>query len=860
MKPLTLIASVLCALITAIAAPLPVWARDCNVGVNVNSFQNFSAADQETIVEQLVSSGVHCVRTSLRPDDKNIHLAKELQDKGVGLVLVPGAEFLPGAPPRPADAKTHMRSAMPLSWADPERSRAFYQSLFDKLDANGVVLAAVELGNEINWTDFNGDFQVPGQGKAFTVEDLSRDPEAQQVARGFLQYLKVLAALKDVRDHSRLNRQTPIISAGMAAVTGGAWQQRLRVDGVSVPATYAYLRAHGLDTLVDGYGVHDYPPVVAPGDKAAAAQRQAGLDSNIFPPGNAKPYWLTEWGFSSTAASSDQDQARTRSVTEMRAYFEQLYRQGRLGGIFWYVWNEPDHDSIYRNGALLDAGKRAIAPMPALGLQAGHADVITLRPCDIYAAGKTPCVAAHSTVRSLYARYTGALYQVQRASDGAVQNIGLLSDGYADAAAQDTFCKNTPCIIAKIYDQSHRRNDLSIAAAGHYKGPGPGGSDLGAAADALPVTAGGHLVYGVSISPGMGYRNNRTSGIAVKGQPEGMYMVSSGTHYNSGCCFDYGNAETSGADTGAGHMDAVNVTLDLEWSNCRNAPGLGVQADLENGLFHWNQRSCNPAANVSGRPRPFLSAWLKNNGQTQFALKWGDAEAGGLNTVYSGALPQGYAPMRQEGAIILGMGGDNSHASAGSFFEGVMTAGFPTNSADDAVQSNIVAVGYGAPTGLSGTLAPGSEISLQATTPCCTGDYVRNQNGAAVIAPITPGSAEPDKGDSTWIVRRGLADASCASFESRNSPGDFLRRQNLALHVQPFDGTALNRSDATFCPQPGKNGKGNSFRSVNDPTKYIRHYNGKVYTASDGDSANPWDTTAHWSDDVSFIVSPPWSP
>jgi hypothetical protein len=70
-----------------------------------------------------------------------------------------------------------------------------------------------------------------------------------------------------------------------------------------------------------------------------------------------------------------------------------------------------------------------------------------------------------------------------------------------------------------------------------------------------------------------------------------------------------------------------------------------------------------------------------------------------------------------------------------------MTAGFSTDSTDDAIQSDIVAVGYGAPTGRSEMLTPGSEISLQATTACCTGDYVRNQNGAAVIAPITSGSA-----------------------------------------------------------------------------------------------------------------------
>src|SRR6202044_2561450 len=47
-------------------------------------------------------------------------------------------------------------------------------------------------------------------------------------------------------------------------------------------------------------------------------------------------------------------------------------------------------------------------------------------PCDIYAAGGTPCVAAHSTTRALYASYNGPLYQVRRLSDNAVRNIGVV--------------------------------------------------------------------------------------------------------------------------------------------------------------------------------------------------------------------------------------------------------------------------------------------------------------------------------------------------------------------------------------------------------------------------------------------------
>src|SRR6478672_764751 len=59
-------------------------------------------------------------------------------------------------------------------------------------------------------------------------------------------------------------------------------------------------------------------------------------------------------------------------------------------------------------------------------------------PCDIYASGGTPCVAAHSTTRALYASYNGPLYQVRRASDNTTRDVGVLSaGGSADAAAQD---------------------------------------------------------------------------------------------------------------------------------------------------------------------------------------------------------------------------------------------------------------------------------------------------------------------------------------------------------------------------------------------------------------------------------------
>ena len=497
---------------------------------------------------------------------------------------------------------------------------------------------------------------------------------------------------------------------------------------------------------------------------------------------------------------------------------------------------------------LLLAGIFAVSAIPTIGSAA---------PCDTYAAGGTPCVAAHSTTRALFSAFDGALYQVRRASDNRTLNIGLTGPGgFADSAAQDAFCASTTCVITIIFDQTTRRNDLTIEPAG-TAGP----ANAGVPADALPVTAGGRMVYGASFSGRMGYRKTAANGVAVNGQPEGMYMVTSGTHFNNRCCFDYGNVEVPIADTGNGHMDAIYFGT-LCWFPPCNGSGPWVMADLENGLFQSNDGVSKNTANTGNRA-PYVTAMLKNNGQNFFATKDGNARSGGLATRYSGALPTsrpGYSPMHQEGSIVLGTGGDNSNGSIGSFFEGAMTAGLPSDATENAVQANIVSVGYGNPSPVAGgTLAIGSTISLRATTACCTTRYIRHQDNNAVTSVISAASVATDKDDGTWIVRRGLANNACVSFESRNFPGDFLRHQNFQLFRQPMDGTALFRSDATFCPQAGRSGQGTSFASFNFPTRFIRHFNNTVFIASNG-GPNPFDATASWAADVSWVVSTPWTP
>jgi hypothetical protein len=316
-------------------------------------------------------------------------------------------------------------------------------------------------------------------------------------------------------------------------------------------------------------------------------------------------------------------------------------------------------------------------------------------PCDLYQAGNTPCVAAHSTVRALYGSYGGNLYQVRRASDNATKDIAVSSPGgYANSATQDSFCSGTTCTISIIYDQSPKGNHLTASPAGGWLKNG--GTEANATAAKVKVN--GHSVYGVYTTGsfdenigGVGYRNNNTKDVATGDQPEAMYMVASGKHYNQWCCFDYGNAETNNKDNGPGTMEAVYFGNSTQWGR-GSGDGPWVMADLEDGVF-GGQSFAAPDSNTP-LVAEYVTAMLKGK-PGNFALKGGDAQSGGLKTMYDGRPPNGYSPMKKEGAIILGTGGDNSHTGEGTFFEGCMTSGYPSDATDDAVQANIVAAGYG---------------------------------------------------------------------------------------------------------------------------------------------------------------------
>ena len=326
-------------------------------------------------------------------------------------------------------------------------------------------------------------------------------------------------------------------------------------------------------------------------------------------------------------------------------------------------------------------------------------------PGDIYTEAGFPCVTAHSTTRALFVSYDGPLYQVMRQSDGKTLDIGVVPPGedmggYADAAAQDKFCEGSVCFITTIYDQSGNNNHLVQAPPGTFRGPAKGGFNTLPIADMAPITIMGHKAYGTYIMPGMGLRNNDAAGLAINDEPQGIYMVFDGTHFDSGCCFNYGNTSTNSTAVGTGTMDTVYFGIATAWGSGEGS-GPWIMSDMEAGLFSGYNAKQN-VANPTIDSWRFVTGTVNGGGGNQWEIRGGNAQEGVLTTFYKGVRPGSrennrYFPMHRKGAVQMGNGGDNGNGSAGTFYEGIITTGYPPEKVTDAVQANIVAAKYDVP-------------------------------------------------------------------------------------------------------------------------------------------------------------------
>jgi hypothetical protein len=364
----------LCVFLLLLAARTYAAATDkVIVGVNVMGVDQIGDAQQEALAQQLQDNGVKTIRTSLGGHgDRYTSFVIKAYRHGIGSVVLvsPFANNTAKHALAP-DAAAGRPWALPaLQDADAQGFRKWLAPELAKLDAAGVRIVAFEAGNEINSSPFNADFAAPGPGRPLELADLNNpaDPQGRAVAAGYRAYLKVSAVLKDMRDHSQLNGTTPILT-GVSAWWGEPGQPKnASMTGASMNGSIEFLRQNGADKLIDGYAVHLY---TSSDPHRSLAQRVAVLE-NGFAECNrdTKPCWVTEWAYNNANRSCPiDDSLRLRLVQDERAAYRTFAGQGRLAALIYYSWSgdyvgqKESPGTLFRCGALTEAGKLVLSPM-----------------------------------------------------------------------------------------------------------------------------------------------------------------------------------------------------------------------------------------------------------------------------------------------------------------------------------------------------------------------------------------------------------------------------------------------------------------------------------------------------------------
>jgi non-reducing end alpha-L-arabinofuranosidase len=330
----------------------------------------------------------------------------------------------------------------------------------------------------------------------------------------------------------------------------------------------------------------------------------------------------------------------------------------------------------------------------------GSSGTRTDGPCDIYGT-TTPCAAAYSTIRALSKSYTGPLYQVRSGSSsmntgsgGTTKDIPMTADGFADTAMQDSFCSGSICTISILYDQSGNGNNLKVAPAGTSSGGSYSASpDWESSATHTSLTVSGHKVYALYMNAREGYRLTAVGkGMPTGAKAQGIYELADGTHSGTACCWDFGDVSTN--PTVYSTMNTIFFGTGFWGKGAGSGPWF--MGDFEGGV--WSDGASTPDTNSNdpSMKNPFAFGIVKTAPPSAFSLRVANGNlptASGLTTAFSGTISA--KTWNNSGGILLGIGSDNSNNSFGTFYEGAITNGEPSDTTDASVMANLQAAGYG---------------------------------------------------------------------------------------------------------------------------------------------------------------------
>jgi hypothetical protein len=305
-------------------------------------------------MREIAAAGFGSVRIGFKnPVEGTFRALDEANDAGLAVLvtvpLIDGAVATPGAEPRPKNR--HFFAAYGLSQIDLARFDARLAILLRQIAEHDLPVIGLEIGNEPNWSGYNGDLPVRYGGQVVDSPAAWSSETRQRVARGLDLYAAAIGSARQMLAADPRLSHIRLLTAGLADINT-EFIRRVGATYVIPEAFNAWLVERGLFSKVDAIGIHLYEPLRAAriaGDRNQMIARQlADCGREAFA---SRPCWITEYG----AALPEQECAAedSRRIALMRPLFDYLDRPENAVRVpigFYYDWSEDAGFSLKRCG------------------------------------------------------------------------------------------------------------------------------------------------------------------------------------------------------------------------------------------------------------------------------------------------------------------------------------------------------------------------------------------------------------------------------------------------------------------------------------------------------------------------------
>lgn len=339
----------------------PVLDTGFNTGIAAANIAWTKPKAIETTLGDIAAAGFGSVRIGLKtPLTGTYRALEEAKQAGLDVLvtipLIDGAVAAKGAEPRPRNDRFF--ATYGLSQIDLERYRARLEDLLAFADFHEIPLIGLELGNELNWSGYNGDLPLSPTGSVIKSEADWNPAERARFEAGLDTYRAVIDATRQSLAKYPSLRKVKLVSAGLADINSGFIQQS-GASYVAPELVYQAFAARQIFQQFDVVGIHLYEPLrKANALSVRATMIGAQLDDCAAPAFAARPCWITEFGAALPQQDcAPKDSSRIALLQPLLKYLAVPANANRIPIGFYYDWNDDAAFALVRCGHPTDLTK-----------------------------------------------------------------------------------------------------------------------------------------------------------------------------------------------------------------------------------------------------------------------------------------------------------------------------------------------------------------------------------------------------------------------------------------------------------------------------------------------------------------------